>query len=58
MLVAQVTMTDPKFYTEPVLITRRWAQIPNGHLLPYDCNEEIWRDRLEALAEKAGRKLP
>jgi hypothetical protein len=58
MLVAQVTMTDPKFYTEPVRITRRWAQVPNGHLLPYDCNEEIWRDRLEALAEKAGRKLP
>ena len=51
-------MTDPGFYTAPVRITRRWAQVPNGRLLPYECNEEVWRDRLDALAEKAGAKLP
>ena len=58
LLVSEVTMTDPKFYTAPVVLTVRWAQVPNGHLLPYECNEEIWRDRLDGLAEKAGVKLP
>ena len=58
LLVAEVTMTDPKFYTAPVVLTVRWAQVPNGHLLPYECNEEVWRDRLDNLAEKAGTKLP
>jgi hypothetical protein len=58
ILVAQVTMTDPTFYAEPLVLTRRWTQVPNGHLLPYECNEEVWRDRVEGLAEKAGVKLP
>jgi dienelactone hydrolase len=58
LLVADVTMTDPAFYTEPVRLTRRWSQVPNGRLLPYDCNAEVWQERLERLAEKAGEKLP
>lgn len=58
LLVAEVTMTDPRFYSEPLKFTRRWAQVPNGHLLPYECNEEIWRDRMENLAEKSGARLP
>jgi hypothetical protein len=53
-LVATVTMTDPEFYTQPVEFTRRWIEVPDGRLLPYECNEEVWRDRLEALAKKAG----
>ena len=52
LLVAEVTMTDPKFYTAPVVLTVRWAQVPNGHLLPYECNEEAWNIHLEKLAEK------
>jgi len=58
ILVAELTMTDPAFYTEPVKLKRRWAQVPNGHLLAYECNEELWNDRLESLAKKAGVKLP
>lgn len=58
LLVAELTMTDPAFYTEPVRLTRRWAQVPNGHLMPYECNEEVWRDRVEGLARKAGVDLP
>lgn len=58
LLVAEVTMTDPKFYTEPVKFTRRWAQVPNGHLLPYECNEEVWRDRIEKLAGQRGSRIP
>ena len=58
ILTAEMTMTDPKFYSEPVKLTRKWAQVPNGRLLPYECNEEVWRDRVEMLAEKAGLMVP
>ncbi len=58
ILTAEVVMTDPDFYSEPVKITKNWAQVPNGRLLPYECAEEIWSERLSELAKKAGVKLP
>lgn len=58
ILSAELTMTDPTFYSAPVTLTRKWAQVPNGRLLPYECNEEFWRERLQSLARKAGMKLP
>ncbi len=58
VLVADVTMNDPEFYTAPVVFTRRWAEVPDGHLLPYECNEELWFDRIESLAKKAGVGIP
>lgn len=58
LLEAEATLTDPKFYTAPVTLKRRWSQVPNGRLLPYECNEEFWQERLETLARKAGTKLP
>lgn len=58
ILAAYVTMTDPDFYSAPVVLKRTWTQQPGGHLLPYDCNEEVWRDRVQTLADKAGVKLP
>ncbi len=58
LLAADVTMSDAQFYTEPLTLKLRWAQVPNGRLLPYDCNEELWRERLDKLAEKAGVALP
>ena len=58
LLQVELTMTDPGFYTEPFKATRRWAQVPNGRLLPYDCSEEFWQARLEELASKAGVPLP
>ncbi len=53
VLMAQMTMTDPLFYTEPFTIEKRWAAVPNGHLLPYECAEEGWRKHLEQLEERA-----
>ena len=47
-----MTMTDPVFYTEPVTAEKKWAQVPNGHLLPYECAEEGWHKRLEELEKK------
>ena len=52
VLVAEMTMTDPVFYTKPVTAEKRWAEVPNGHLLPYECAEEAWNIHLEKLAEK------
>jgi hypothetical protein len=53
VLTAEMTMTDPAFYTKPVTETKRWAYVPNGHLLPYECAEEGWRMHLEELEKNA-----
>lgn len=54
ILKAEMTMTDPVFYTKPVVQTKRWAQVPNGRLLPYECPEEFWLDRIAERAKEAG----
>ena len=56
VLVAEMTLTDPVFYTKPVTAEKKWAEVPNGHLLPYECAEEAWNIHLEKLAEKAASK--
>jgi hypothetical protein len=53
VLVIDVTMTDPVFYTKPVAFQKQWMAVANGHLLPYDCAEEPWRLRLEQLERAA-----
>jgi hypothetical protein len=55
VLVAEMTMTDPDFYTAPFTTVKKWARVPNGHLLPYECAEENWLKRLEDL-EAAAKK--
>lgn len=55
VLVAEMTMTDAAFYTDPVRAEKKWALVPNGHLLAYECNEPTWLDRLEELAREAER---
>jgi len=58
ILTAEMTMTDPKFYTKPVVMTKSWAQVPNGRLLPYECPEEMWLDRIAERAKEAGVPVP
>jgi len=58
ILTAEMTMTDPKFYTAPVVATKRWVEVPNGRLLPYECTAETWHERVEELARKAGVPVP
>jgi hypothetical protein len=53
VLVAEMTLTDPAFYTQPVKAEKKWAQVPNGHLLPYECAEEGWHKRLEELEKRS-----
>jgi hypothetical protein len=56
VLVAEMTMTDPVFYTAPVTAVKKWEKVPNGHLLPYECAEENWIKHLEQLESNAAGK--
>lgn len=56
IMLVEMTMTDPKFYTEPVKLTKRFAEVPNGRILPYECTAETWHNRVEEMAQKA--KVP
>jgi hypothetical protein len=55
VLVIDFELTDPRFYTKPLAAQKQWMAVPNGHLLPYDCAEEGWRQRLERLERDAGK---
>jgi hypothetical protein len=56
ILTAEMTMTDPVFYTAPVTATKTWAPAPDERMLNYDCTEPDWQDHLEMLRQKAGDK--
>jgi hypothetical protein len=56
VLVIDFELTDPLFYTKPVTGQKKWMAVPNGHLLPYDCAEEGWRQRLEELERRSAGK--
>lgn len=58
ILAVEMTMTDPVFYTKPLVREKRWAEMPNGHSLPYECTEAKWLDRIEEMAQKAGVPVP
>jgi hypothetical protein len=58
ILKAEMTMTDPKFYDRPLVQTKRWAEVPNGRLLPYECPEEFWLDRIAERSKEAGVPNP
>jgi hypothetical protein len=55
VLVAEMTMTDPDFYSEPVKTTKKWAFEPGVRLLPYECNEPAWEDHLDELRKQQGK---
>ena len=52
VLTAEMTMTDPVFYTKPVSATKRWLAVEGGRLLPYDCTEPQWEDQLDKLRQE------
>ncbi|HET7131381.1 MAG TPA: hypothetical protein VFJ95_04000 [Gammaproteobacteria bacterium] len=57
VLTANMTLTDPKFYTEPIKAEKKWQFLPGTRLLPYECNEPAWEEHLEQLRkEGAGAK--
>jgi hypothetical protein len=56
VLTAEITMTDPVFYTAAVSETKKWSIVPNGFLMTYECNEPAWLDRLEELRAKSSQR--
>jgi hypothetical protein len=58
ILTVEMTMTDPVFYTKPVVQRKSWAQVPNGRLLPYECPEEMWINRIDEVAKEKGLPVP
>jgi hypothetical protein len=52
VLTAEMTLTDPAFYTEPIKAVKKWQQKTGIRLLPYECNEPAWEDHLEQLREQ------
>jgi hypothetical protein len=58
LLVAEMKMTDPVFYTEPVSMTKTWDASPDGRMLNYDCNEPAWEEHLENLRNNKADDTP
>jgi hypothetical protein len=57
ILTAELTLTDPKFYTKPVTVTKKWlAAEQSTRMMPYDCTEPAWEDHLEKLRKEAAAK--
>jgi hypothetical protein len=52
VLTANMTLTDPTFYTEPIKAEKKWQLQPGVRLLPYECNEPAWEEHLEKLREQ------
>jgi hypothetical protein len=46
-LVNDITLTDPKIYTEPVLLHAEAELRPDLYLLEYTCTNTIWEEYLE-----------
>jgi hypothetical protein len=49
VLVANMTLTDPTFYTEPITAEKKWSFQAGVRLLPYECNEPAWEEHLNEL---------
>ena len=54
LLIADLTLTDPRFYTAPVTVTKTWvAAGPDVRMLPYECTEPDWDDYIDDLRREA-----
>jgi hypothetical protein len=57
VLVAELTMQDPLWLEEPFVVTKRWQELKDYHVLSYECNEPKWLDELQGLYDAAGLEL-
>jgi len=52
LLIAELTLTDPRFYSEPVSVTKTWVEAADDvRMLLYECTEPDWENYLDRLAE-------
>lgn len=57
VLAADLTMTDPLWWEEPLVTTKRWQALSDYHVLAYECTEPKWLDEMEMLYKKAGLEM-
>jgi len=57
VLVNELTMTDPAWLEEPFATVKRWQELPDYHVLSYECTEPKWLDEMEMLYERAGLEM-
>lgn len=48
----EVTIEDPKFYTEPVTLEREYTELQEGRMLDYNCVEPDWEEHLQRLRDQ------
>lgn len=52
-LIADTVVHDPQWLQSPLEYRLEWTPSPLDWVLPYECMEESWLDRLEELADSA-----
>jgi hypothetical protein len=54
-LVNELTITDPVFYAEPVIVEQYFTAAPPGsQMLEYECTEGMWIDHVESRGLSSG----
>jgi hypothetical protein len=56
ILVDEITVNDPKFYTVPIKFTAKFRRTPDDAMLEYDCGAEFWEAALEEHAKKRSKR--
>jgi hypothetical protein len=51
ILMADMVLTDPVFLKEPFKATKKWQPNENGFMLPYECAEPNWLERIEEIRQ-------
>ena len=54
-LIADTVVRDPLWLREPLQYRLEWTTYKLGWIQPYECMEERWLERLDKLAEGAGK---
>ena len=57
VLVDELTLTDPTWLETPFKTTKRWQELPDYHVLSYECNEPEWLDEMKMLYDAAGLEM-
>jgi hypothetical protein len=57
VLVNELTMHDPAWLEQPFTTVKRWTELPDYHVLTYECSEPKWLDEMETLYEAAGLEM-
>jgi hypothetical protein len=59
VLFYEMTLTDPIYYTQPIVVKKKWAPLQDGYMITYRCPEEFWLSLLDTRREqlKAGKPV-